>query len=186
MGTPLPETEREIEAYIQHCINEGDHELLAHLFTDSPSQTEVLQVLLTTTYPNIEGYYKHEEDCIEDAKELLGLSVNNLNPIHVAALLGEEDIVLTMLEFVVTITNEIEAKKVLFEFLGRIWGDGNTLLHLASFYAMAPVVKRMLELGANANRRNDRGYRPVDCAADDETRRAFLTAESGWLTFYAS
>ncbi|KAI8615986.1 hypothetical protein BC830DRAFT_1063856, partial [Chytriomyces sp. MP71] len=57
--------------------------------------------------------------------------------------------------------------------MGRVWGDGNTILHLASFLGMSELVKRLLELGANPNKRNGRMYKPVDCADTDETRRMF-------------
>jgi len=40
---------------------------------------------------------------------------------------------------------------------------------------MSTLVKRLLELGANPSKRNERGYRPVDCADDHETRDLFIT-----------
>lgn len=51
-------------------------------------------------------------------------SLENLNAIQIAALLGLEDIALDILEFVIKVTDEIQARKVLYEFMGRVWGDG--------------------------------------------------------------
>lgn len=62
------------------------------------------------------------------------------------------------------------------EFLNRVWGDGNSALHLASFQGMSDVVDRLLKCGANPHKKNDRGYRPVDCADDDQTRKLFRVA----------
>ncbi|ORY51480.1 ankyrin [Rhizoclosmatium globosum] len=59
--------------------------------------------------------------------------------------------------------------------MGRVWGDGNTVLHLASFLGMSDLVKRLLELGANPNKKNGRLYKPVDCCDTDETRNVFST-----------
>ena len=93
--------------------------------------------------------------------------------LHIACILGEDEIASDILEFVVYITDEIHSKKILFEFIGRVWGDGNTVLHLVSFQGMSKLVRRLLELGANPNKKNSRHYRPVDCADDDETRFMF-------------
>jgi hypothetical protein len=93
--------------------------------------------------------------------------------------LGEEDIAIDILEFVTNITEEIEARKVLYEFMGRIWGDGNTTLHLASFLGMCELVKKLIELGAATGKANNRKYKPVDCAGDDETRNMFETVTEG-------
>ncbi|KAI8895817.1 hypothetical protein BC833DRAFT_517448, partial [Globomyces pollinis-pini] len=57
--------------------------------------------------------------------------------------------------------------------LGRVWGDGNTALHLASFLGMSELVKKLIELGAATSKSNDRKYKPVDCAGDDITRMMF-------------
>ncbi len=84
-----------------------------------------------------------------------------------------------ILDLVLKITEEIEARKILYEFMGRIWGDGNTSLHLASFMGMNDLVKQMIELGAATSKTNNRKYKPVDCAGDDLTRNVFETIEEG-------
>ena len=99
--------------------------------------------------------------------------MEHLNAIQIACILGDEEIALDILEFVNGVTEEINAKKVLYEFMGRIWGNANTVLHLASFSGMSDLVKRLLELGATASKANERKYRAVDCADDDTTRRMF-------------
>ncbi len=92
-----------------------------------------------------------------------------------ACILGEEEVATMILEFVNRITEEMEAKKVLYEFMGRTWGAGNTVLHLAAFMGMSDLVKRLLELGANPSKLNERKYKPVDCADDTVTRNMFTT-----------
>lgn len=100
-------------------------------------------------------------------------SCSNVTAMVAACILGEEEMAIMILEFVNKITEEIEAKKVLYEFLGRAWGSGNTILHLAAFMGMSDLVKRLLELGANPAKLNERKYKPVDCADDTVTRNMF-------------
>ena len=111
------------------------------------------------------------------------LSLENLNALQIACLLGEEDIALDILEFVTRITEEIQSKKILYEFMGRIWGDGNTTLHLASFMGMTDLVTQLLELGATKGKSNNRKYKPVDCTNDQQTREVFETIEEGKNSF---
>jgi hypothetical protein len=92
-----------------------------------------------------------------------------------ACIIGEEEIALDLLEFVTRIADEIEARIVLYEFMSRVWGDGNTSLHLASFMGMDSLVKRLLELGAPPGKLNNKKYLAVDCAGDDNTRKMFET-----------
>ncbi|KAI9230639.1 MAG: hypothetical protein DHS80DRAFT_7297, partial [Piptocephalis tieghemiana] len=96
-----------------------------------------------------------------DAQELLGLDCTHLNILQVACFLGEEDLANDLMDFFSK------------EFMGRIWGQGNVSLHLASFMGMSDLVARLLDLGANPNKRNGRGYRAVDCADDDATLLLF-------------
>ncbi|ORY00071.1 hypothetical protein K493DRAFT_157822, partial [Basidiobolus meristosporus CBS 931.73] len=116
---------------------------------------------------------RHEQEIIQDADELLGKSVENLNGLQIACMLGDEELALDILQYVAYESEKMDAKKVLYEFMSRVWGGGNTALHLASFLGMADLVKKLLDLGANTNKRNDRKYKPVDCADDDETRALF-------------
>eukprot|EP00842_Homolaphlyctis_polyrhiza_P000703 jgi/Hompol1/1633/HPOL_002743-RA len=162
-----------LERAIFTAVNEGNREHLLNVFEHYPSPTAILQMLLTTTYPNRDGFYQHDPEVIHDAHELLGPSLEHLNAIQISCILGDEEIALDILSFVVRVCDEIEARKVLYEFMGRIWGNGNTVLHLASFLGMSDLVKRLLELGAAAGKLNERKYRPVDCADDDLTRRMF-------------
>jgi ankyrin repeat protein len=108
-------------------------------------------------------------------------SVSHLNALHVACILGEEDLSLDILDFFKKTTDELEAKKLLLEFLGRQWGNGNTILHLASFNGMCELVRKLIECGANPNKKNERSYTPVDCADDPETRNVFSVVESSKL-----
>jgi len=95
--------------------------------------------------------------------------------LHLCCILGDEDLALDLLDFIQRITDELESKKPLLEFVGRLWGDGNTVLHLASFMGLDQLVIRLIELGANTNKRNERQYRPADCVADEVMCAAFNT-----------
>ncbi|KAG0094905.1 hypothetical protein BGZ93_006569 [Podila epicladia] len=110
----------------------------------------VLQTLVTWTLANKDNHYHHDPDVLLDAKELLGPTVDHLNMIQVACFLFNEELALDLLNFVATACEELESRKILYEFMGKLWGDGNTTLHLASFLGMADLTKRLLDLGANA------------------------------------
>lgn len=102
--------------------------------------------------------------------------------LQVCCILGDEDLAMDILEFIQRITDELESKKLLLEFIGRLWGDGNTVLHLAAFMGMDQLVVRLIELGANTNKRNIRQYRPVDCGADEIICNAFnIIAQDGFI-----
>ncbi|KAJ3177920.1 hypothetical protein HDU87_004202 [Geranomyces variabilis] len=167
------ERDTEIKRLVFTAINDGNRPMLVDFLATYPSATEVLQLLLTTTYPNSDLFYQLDEEVVNDAAELLGPSMAHLNAIQIACVLNEEDIALDLLDFVARVTEEIESRKVLYEFMGRVWGNGNTVLHLASFQGMSALVKRLLELGAAGKKRNDRNYRPVDCADDQVTTAMF-------------
>ncbi|KAJ3042250.1 hypothetical protein HDV00_007616 [Rhizophlyctis rosea] len=140
--------------------------------------TLLLQILLTTSLPNPPNTptsYTLDPEITPIQHLLLGPSLQNLNLIQLAVLLGEEDIALDILNFVAYATEAIESRKILYEFMGRVFGNGNGVLHLASFQGMSEVVRRMLELGATAVRKNECGNRPVDCTDDEVTREVFLT-----------
>ncbi|KAF9928154.1 hypothetical protein FBU30_002610 [Linnemannia zychae] len=134
----------------------------------------VIQTLVTWNTPNSDNQYKHDPDVLLDAKELLGPKVDHLNLIQIACFLFNEEMALDMLNFVAKASEELESKKILYEFMGKVWGDGNTLLHLASFLGMADLTKRLLDLGANIYKMNHRKYKPVDCADENTTMSLFL------------
>ncbi|KAF9160003.1 hypothetical protein DFQ26_005975 [Actinomortierella ambigua] len=134
----------------------------------------VLQTLLTWNCSNVDGQYGHDPDVALDAKELLGPTVDHLNLIQIACFLFIEDLALDILNYVATASDTLESKKILYEFMGKLWGDGNTTLHVASFLGMADLTKRLLDLGANFNKMNDHKYKPVDCADENTTRSLFL------------
>jgi hypothetical protein len=174
-----PSDTSKLETTLFSCINEDNRQLLLQIFELMPASTSILQILLTTTYPNRDNFYRHDQQILTEAEVFLGPSLEGLNAIQIATLLGEEDIAIDILEFVIQITEEIHARKVLYEFMGRAWGEGNTLLHLASFMGMTELVTRLIELGAATAKQNNNKYKPVDCACDDETRDVFETVQEG-------
>ncbi|KAF9432996.1 hypothetical protein BGZ76_010022 [Entomortierella beljakovae] len=134
----------------------------------------VVQTLVTWNFSNPDNKYRHDPDILLDAKELLGPTVDHLNLIQIACFTLNEEMALDMLNFVAKASEELESKKILYEFMGKMWGDGNTTLHLASFLGMADLTKRLLDLGANVYKMNDRKYKPVDCADENTTMSLFL------------
>ncbi|KAI0236414.1 hypothetical protein L0F63_003312 [Massospora cicadina] len=151
---------------------ESTHQLERVFFLYHPSL--ILQVLATFTYPNQDGLFQHDPEVTKDAAELLGPSCLNLNALQSACLSGEEELAVAIIDYVAKQSEIMSTKKVLYEFMSKVWGAGNTALHLASFMGMANLVKRLIDLGANVNKRNERHYRAVDCADDDTTRALFL------------
>ncbi|KAJ3073974.1 hypothetical protein HDU98_000198 [Podochytrium sp. JEL0797] len=89
LSTTSNETDDEQQA-AQHleetlfgAINAGDRDKLLKLLgsksaskaVDSDSLDKVLQLLLTTTYPNTDYFYSHDQEILPDALELLGQSL---------------------------------------------------------------------------------------------------------------
>lgn len=95
--------------------------------------------------------------------------------IHIACILGEEDIALHLLDFVIRTTLKTGHRMPLNEFISRPCGEGNTVLHLAAFMGMSRLTKKLIETGANVHKKNGRDYKPVDLVDDDETREVFTT-----------
>lgn len=160
------------------AITMGSRTQLARLMTTT-STSDMLQNLLNFSYPNTSLRFHHDSECQQAAVSLLGESCSPLSPIHIACFLGDEELAVDILNLVANAAQTLDARKVLFEFMGRVWGAGNTVLHLASFMGMEDLVKRLLEMGANFNRRNDLGYRPVDCTDDELTRARFQKITKG-------
>lgn len=165
--------ELSISQQIYALIEEGCREKLLDFLKGNES-SEILQALLTTSIANHDRKYKHEPEIVQDAAELLGSDVSSLNALQLCCFLGDEEMALDILEFIAKEAEESHTKIFVLEFLGKQWGDGNTSLHLASFLGMSELVERLLILGANANKRNERKYKAVDCADDDTTRKLFL------------
>jgi hypothetical protein len=102
--------------------------------------------------------FRFDADVQEEAQALLGRSVAPLNFLHVASMLGEEEIAMELVEYMYRHTGT-EKRLLLLEFLGKVWGDANTCLHLASFQGQHNLVKLLLDYGANPNKKNSRGYK---------------------------
>jgi hypothetical protein len=168
----------QLQKDILDAINAESRSRLASVL-EKADPSLCLQALLSFAHPNRDLKYHHDPEVQHDADELLGRSVANLNALHIACFLGEEELACDLLDYVARVTKAMGARKVLYEFLGRVWGGGNTALHLASFCGMAALVRRLLELGANMNKRNERKYKAVDCADDDATRKLFLDMMQG-------
>ncbi|KAG0210889.1 hypothetical protein BGX33_004619 [Mortierella sp. NVP41] len=169
----VPLWKQMLSAIEQEDRQELDRVLHAHDFAI------VIQTLVTWNLPNTDNQYKHDTDVLLDAKELLGPKVDHLNLIQIACFLFNEEMALDMLNFVAKASEELESKKILYEFMGKMWGEGNTTLHLASFLGMADLTKRLLDLGANVYKMNHRKYKPVDCADENTTMSLFLNLTEG-------
>jgi hypothetical protein len=62
-----------VEKALFTAINDDDRSKVLQIFQLVPSSTMLLQILLTTTYPNRDDFYQHDPDAVRDAEELLGL-----------------------------------------------------------------------------------------------------------------
>jgi ABC-type lipoprotein export system ATPase subunit len=62
-----------VEKALFTAINDDDRSRVLQIFQLVPSSTMLLQILLTTTYPNRDDFYQHESESLRDAEELLGL-----------------------------------------------------------------------------------------------------------------
>lgn len=132
---------------------------LHHGSAENLQRQALLTVPQHTTQAQATPYFKFDSDIQNAAHELLGTSVTPLNYVHIACMLGEEEIASDIVQFVYHHTSGKHKKLLLMEFLGKAWGDGNTALHLASFQGMADFVQLLLDCGANPHKRNGRGYR---------------------------
>ena len=164
---------------LRSVLSSSRSQLMAILTSTSPDT--ILRSLLSFTDANANHKYRHDKELQSEARVLLGNSCSDLNLIQIACFLGEEELALDLIEFVAMEADLLETRKILLELLGRVWGNGNTLLHLASFHGMADLVRRLLELGASTNKKNELGYKPVDCADDEQTRRLFQEIYHGIL-----
>lgn len=59
--------------------------------------------------------------------------------------------------------------------------EGNTVLHLAAWKGHVSIVKFLISQGADINKRDEKGCRPIDLAEDEEIRRLLETRELGFL-----
>lgn len=116
--------------------------------------------------------------CYDPDSELAGLELlgdlYDLNILEFLCLLDLENVLTCILNFIYLNCFYFNYFNCLnFVLMSKRWGQGNSLLHLASFMGMDQTCKLLIEWGVPWNIRNDRGYRPVDCADDDECRWVF-------------
>jgi hypothetical protein len=69
------------------------------------------------------AYFNHDPDVLQDAHELLGVSVSPLNFVQIACINGEEELAGDLVEFVYKHTHSKCKKLLLMEFLGKTWGN---------------------------------------------------------------
>lgn len=62
----------ESEKAIFYAINEDQRTQILNILQKHPSQTTILQILLTTTYPNQDYIYTYDPEVLLEANELLG------------------------------------------------------------------------------------------------------------------
>ena len=163
--------ELEIQSQLFTLIESGNRQKVKEFLADDDGIAA--QVILTALDPNTDKKYHYDDDVEMEANELLGSSVSNLNAIQIALFLEDEDMGLDILSYVERQSIKLGSKMVLLAFLGMMWGNGNTTLHLASFHGMTTLVRRLLELGASPTKKNQKKYTSIDCCADTETSKIF-------------
>jgi hypothetical protein len=62
----------QLEKALFSTVTDHEPDKLLQLFNVRGLNTHILQFLLTTSYPNHESRFQHEDDVIKDADELLG------------------------------------------------------------------------------------------------------------------
>jgi hypothetical protein len=62
----------ESEKAIFYAVNEDQRPQILNILQKHPSPTTILQILLTTTYPNQDHFYTHDPEVLIEADELLG------------------------------------------------------------------------------------------------------------------
>ncbi|RUS32766.1 hypothetical protein BC938DRAFT_474365 [Jimgerdemannia flammicorona] len=184
LTSPFRPDERALWRLILRALADDDPVTLrSHL--DAADPIAAIHVLLACSHqngptsPGGSGHYSFDPELIPESTKLLGAAIGPLNAVQLACMAGAEDCALQLLEFLATASRDVmRSDRPVHVMMDQEWGEGNTALHLASFNALPQVVTRLLRLGANPNRRNGKGLRPVDCA-DESCSAAFWEIGEG-------
>lgn len=174
--TPPDDTSKIIDEFL-HAIETSDPALFHSVCTKTDSAT-LLHIALTHIYgQGLKSTFQFDQDAEQEGRHFFGSNIGPLSLLQVAVFFGEEEMALDLIDQIQSYLKDTEgienqdappSRIVWHDLLNKLWGDGNTILHLASFWGMGDLVKRLLILGASPNKLNGvvsgRRYKPVDCA----------------------
>jgi ankyrin repeat protein len=66
---------------------------------------------------------------------------------------------ISLFDFLLQMTTEMESKILLLEFIHRTFGRNNTVLHLAAYLGFTHLVQKLIDSGASVYVRNDNNYK---------------------------
>lgn len=185
LTSPLRPDEQILWQSILRALTDDDLSALRSTL-ELADQVMALHVLLACSHANIAPLqtYTFDHELLPEFAKLLGQQPAPLSALQLTCVLGAEDSALFLLEFTraaaAAVMGSDKPVQVMME---QECGEGNTALHLASFNALPAVVKALLRLGANPNKRNGKGLRPVDCA-DESCIEAFWEIDEGGFFFF--
>ena len=132
---------------IFQAIQKGNSEKVRELLLQNPSL-----ITLTQRFPHL----TFDKNVERDAYKFLGAYLGSLSPLHLAILLGQDEIAKDIIER----TSNMD--------LNLTFGCQNTALHLSTFLGDQQVTKLLLQRGANAHLMNGKGFTSLDVSDDPE------------------
>ncbi|KAI8142579.1 hypothetical protein BJV82DRAFT_146099 [Fennellomyces sp. T-0311] len=158
---------------IQAAIAADDKKGLAIMFQDEERVAHFTDVLLKERNNNdasaLPPSHKHrilqfDKPIRPEALAKFGKSVTDLNALQVALFHQREGIACQLLQFL----RQHATPSELQAFIGHVWGEGNSSLHLACFHSMPRLVQMLLDLGADPNSTNAKEQTPANCCKDPD------------------
>lgn len=111
---------------------------------------------------NRSATYTYESSIEMDAYKLLGAYIGPITGLQLAILKGRDELAKDIIDATVD-PNDLNIQ----------FGGSNTALHLATLCGALDLVKMLLDRGADANMKNDKDFRPIDVADDEEMSKLF-------------
>ncbi|KAG1380265.1 hypothetical protein G6F61_004213 [Rhizopus arrhizus] len=153
---------------IQQFINGDKRDEFKALFGDKDNTSQLVNVILSSRLSNDPLLYSRTTTKI-DARlnETFGkLSATDLNALEITLLQHRHD---TFAYRIVLLLKRHATPAECKQFVNHQFGkQGNTALHLASFWGMSRLVKALLDLGADPFVQNNRQLRPIDCTTSSD------------------
>ncbi|KAG0769196.1 hypothetical protein G6F16_012133 [Rhizopus arrhizus] len=146
---------------VQQLMNEDRREEFKALCQDKTKLPHLVRVILTSRLSNNPLIHKNTTTIDSRLNEKFGkLSVTDLNALEITLLQHQHD---TFAYWILLLLKKHATAAECKQFLNHQFGkQGNTALHLASFWEMSRLVRLMLALGADPFVQNNRQLKPVD------------------------
>ncbi|KAI9267924.1 hypothetical protein BDA99DRAFT_504378 [Phascolomyces articulosus] len=157
---------------LQTIIQKDAKEEFSRLSESTPQEL-FTRVLLTSRLANDPSLYSPSQksrviqfplQVRQEAVRKLGKPTTDLNALQLALVLKSTSVAFQILGYL----KQHASKQQLDTFLGHVWGQRNTTLHLACFWNMSRLVRLLLDLGADTMTRNTRLVLPVDCCTNTD------------------